>query len=391
MNRNDRLKILVLSNAFPKPSAPNTGFYVWNQISRLSSYFDIQVIATQPQVNGACVENADAQRVEFKGIQLYETTYKTVPKIGVFMSGQNCYQSLKKLVGKIYSNFPFQMILCYWSYPDGYAAVRFAKEYGVPVIIRPRGSDVNLCMDNMILRQFLGSTLKKADRVIPVSGMLRDRVKTLGVISEKLNVIPNGIDSREFYPMDKIKCRNDLKIWQNKKVILFVGNLLEVKGIEYLLGAIKNLDENKRNDIVFYILGSGKLQPQVENLRDTLKHVQLQLVGDVPHDKLVVWMNAADILCLSSIHEGWPNVLMESLACGTPVVSTRVGGVPEIINNESLGILVPSSDSKALSEAIEKALSTQWDKNILINRVSFESWDIVADKLRKECLSLVEN
>jgi glycosyltransferase involved in cell wall biosynthesis len=374
----------VFTNIFPTPSKPNAGFYVYEQVKGLQKYYDVKVVVALPQHPFAQRGNDRPLNVTFNNIEIFQLTYVSIPKISVLGSGYLYYLAVAKLIKAIHREFKFELIISYWTHPEGFAAVRFGKKFQVPVLIRPRGSDINLCIQNPFLRDIVKSTLNRADRVIPVSGALKKCITDLGVDNGKLSYIHNGIRTDEFYPMDRDVCRKKLQFPKDKKIIVYVGNLFEIKGIVHLLDAIQILEREYRDDMVFYFLGEGELESGIRQLQTDLGRISLHVVGDVPHGDLAVWLNAADVCCLPSLNEGCPNVVLESLACGLPVVATDVGGVPEIIDDPSLGILVSPRNAPALADALHKAVNSEWDRAELVDRVKNRSWDDVVMKLYDE-------
>jgi len=165
----------------------------------------------------------------------------------------------------------------------------------------------------------------------------------------------------------------------HKRVILSVGNLKPVKGFDLLIKAFKAvLTESRDKDLYLVIAGDGPLRRALERLISSLdldEHVRL--AGSVPNHELHLWYSAADIFCLASRHEGWPNVLLEALACGTPVVATAVGGIPEIIRSDTLGLLTRRSEED-LARTISRALRTSWQPSTLVRYAASRGWDHVA-------------
>jgi len=370
-------KILVFTNVFPRDFEPHKGPNILEQLKRLKEDFDIRIISAHPKSNA----RIPAKTISH-GFEIFQPGYFTLPKIGVLTAGYDYYLTTRPLVRKLRKHFPFDVIISYWTYPDGFAAGIFAKDYDVPLIIRPRGSDINVYLQNPFLKGLIKKALLQADRIIPVTKDLKEKIHALGIPEDKLSVLANGIDTDNFYPRDKQECRQKLNIPLDQMVVLFVGNLIEIKGIEYLLAAINKLDTPDNNKLSFYILGSGKLVGIIKQTSLELKNIRLQLMGEVGREDLPIWMNAADLFCLSSLNEGCPNVLLESLACGVAVVATNVGGIPEIINNERLGILVPAQNADRLAQAIVKGLNQSWNKDDLLARVAGQTWDRVVEQLK---------
>lgn len=384
------LKILVLTNIFPRAARPNAGFYVFEQVKHLQTAAQVKVVVAAAE-NIFVKPRSTPARTSFAGIEIYEASYGTVPKLGVFFSGYSYYWGLNRLIKNIRRDFSFDLILCYWSYPEGFAAVRWARDFKVPVVIRPRGSDINMYVRHQALAGLVRSTLQRADKVIAVSGDLAQKVRELGVAHWRVAHMLNGVDTTQFFVADQAECRRGLGLPADKRIVLFVGNLIEIKGIEDLLKAIEQLDVEDGTGRLFCFLGQGDWRGRIEEATRRLKTAQIRLAGDVPHAELFRWINSADVTCLPSWHEGCPNIVLESLACGVPVVATNVGGIPELINAPRLGILVGPRQPQELARAISEALARRWDRGQLVNRIKDQTWGKVADRLLQELEDLVRN
>lgn len=203
----------------------------------------------------------------------------------------------------------------------------------------------------------------------------------LGVSSDKLHVIPNGYNERLFKPIPSDLIRKKLALPFNKRIILSVGNLVDIKGHTYLIDAM-SIVLKKEADVILVILGSGPLMERLRKKVDKLGlNGRILLLGRRPHDEYPMWMNASDIFVLPSLGEGFPTVIPEALACGKPVIGTRVGGVPEALADPNVGILVDSRDSLALANAILTALKKKWQTEIIVNYAKRYSWGKIVEKI----------
>jgi glycosyltransferase involved in cell wall biosynthesis len=219
--------------------------------------------------------------------------------------------------------------------------------------------------------------------VIAVSQALKDVMVELGVHADRVVVIPNGVDSSKFFPVPREEARAKLGL-PRKTMLLSVGHLTPVKGFDLLIRAFKLIiDAGQETNLHLAIVGQGEARKELEHLVSSLNlNAHVQLVGAVPHRELYLWYNAADLFCLASSREGCPNVLLESLACGIPVVGVRIGGIPEIINADYLGI-VTERNEYALSKAITVALGKRWDSGMMIGYARARSQDHVGRLLQQ--------
>ncbi len=281
------------------------------------------------------------------------------------------------------------ILLGFWSFPEGFANVLIAKCFKLPVVIGCRGSDINQLTKPCIQRKIISWTLGNCSRVLSVSEALKtEMTRKLGVPAERITVIPNGIEEDKFYPQEQGKVRETLGLNKRDRITVCVARLETVKGVDILVRAFAQVRCEGR---LLVIIGDGEEMPRLKTLVEELglsNHVLLP--GSKPHDEIPLWVNAADLMVLPSLTEGWPNVLMEAFSCGKPVVASRVGGVPEIVNNPSLGIMTRPGDADDLAREINNALERQWDADIIRARVLGRSWATVAEELRCELTQILE-
>jgi teichuronic acid biosynthesis glycosyltransferase TuaC len=274
------------------------------------------------------------------------------------------------------------VILNYWLYPDGYAAVRMGRALGVPVVVGAIGSDIRRRNDPITIR-LVRQTMLQADAVITVSEELRERAIAQGVAAGKVTAIRNGCDTEVFHPGDRAEARQQLGFDSQSELIVYAGNLLASKGLGELMEAFVELAK-ARPLLRLAIIGQG---PYGEKLAQRAAAAGVESRVTMPGRRdaagIAQWMRAADVFCLPSYSEGCPNVVVEALACGRPLVATNVGGIPELVN-ETSGLLVPPRDTEALRGALDAALSKQWD-SARIARTSTRSWASVAAETLAVC------
>jgi glycosyltransferase involved in cell wall biosynthesis len=300
------------------------------------------------------------------------------PKVGMTSYGLMMFLSVLPTVKKIQREFDYDIIDAQFVYPDGFAGVLLGRYFGKPVVVTSHGTDINLYPKFPLIRHLLRYTLRKADKVIAVCQSLKDVMIQLGISGEKVSVIPNGVDLAKFYPSPKEEARTKLGI-PNRKVIISVGGLIPRKGFDLLIKAFKILVEDfQERNIYMVIVGEGPSREELEKLVSSLGLGEyVRLVGAVPHKELYLWFSAADLFCLASSREGWPCVLLESLACGTPVVATDVWGTPEVITSDAIGLLTKRSE-RDIAEKISLALAKPWHHGEIIEYAREHTWDRAA-------------
>jgi glycosyltransferase involved in cell wall biosynthesis len=283
-------------------------------------------------------------------------------------------------------NFAPDLIFSYFLYPDGYAALKIGKALSVPVVVMGVGSDVHNIGDAISLMH-TRTVLREANCVLTISDDLRKRAIALGARPEKTRALLSGCDLSDFPVRDRLEARHTLQLDPSAETVVYVGRMDVKKGLRELVEATASL-HSQRPNLHVYMVGEGPDRPLIEST------IQAHNAGNYIHvlpecafDEVAVWMAAADLVTLPSYAEGCPNVVLEALACGRPVVATNVGGIPEIMN-QNCGNLVPARDSGALAQALASVLDRSWDA-AAISAHGSRSWETVADELLEVFESLV--
>lgn len=271
------------------------------------------------------------------------------------------------------------LIHAHFLWPNGYAGALLKEKYGIPLVVTAHGYDIyDLPFRDQEWRDRIVQTLEAADAVITVSKRNEECIRSLGV-TKPVHVIPNGFRSDLFHPRDQTECREALGLPLNRKIVLTVGNLVEVKGHCYLVEAIADMNKN-HPDTFCVIIGSGSLKGKLERQVRSLGLMEnVLLVGGKPHEEIPLWMNACDIIVLPSLNEGNPTVMFESLGCGKPFIGTDVGGIPEIITSDQYGLVVKPGDAQDLADALTRALSIEWNREAIREYAEQFTWDAIAN------------
>ena len=287
------------------------------------------------------------------------------------------------------NNIHFDIIHCHFSYSSGYVGEQLKKAFDIPLIITAHGFDVyDLPFRDSFWNNKIARTLRSADRIITVSRKNKACIRRLKV-NTPVDLVPNGFQEELFYPTDKMKARNELGLSGHKKIIVTVGNLIKIKGHRYLVEALASLHSQGEKPLC-YIIGSGGCKKKLEQQIETLGLQEMVfLVGALRHDKIVTWLNAADLFVLPSLNEGNPTVLFEALACGCPFIGADVGGVAEIIDDDKLGYLFQPGNVKDMTEVLGKALANDWEREIIIEKAQNYSWDRLAEEIMKSHIKVL--
>ncbi len=392
------MNVLVFTSLFPNNQSPNHGIFIQERIRHgmKRHEWNVKVVAPVPYfppgIGGWRTKYRKVVKHEVReGMEVWHPCYFMIPKVGMMLQGLFLFLSVVWRIRTLHRKFHFSLIDAHYLYPDGFAAILLSWFMGIPVVVSARGSDVNLFKDISIIRGMIGWTLRQADFVIVVSEALKDATMTLGIDGKKIRVIPNGVDPEKFFDIPQHEARERIGVAENRHgIVLSVCHLTANKGLDILLRALAQLTEQAPMlKWSLLIVGDGIERERLEDLRHSLHlDAQVTFCGAVPHEELVWFYNAANLCCLLSEREGWPNVLVESLACGTPVLATPVGGIPEILNASSVGTLVdrnPDNVAKALNHSLRK----DWSKPDILNHAKRFRWGETADAIQEVFCALI--
>ncbi|MGH7279356.1 MAG: glycosyltransferase family 4 protein [Candidatus Rokuibacteriota bacterium] len=385
------MRVLVLSSTFPSAMQPNLGVFVRERMRRVAERCEVVVVAPVPwfpfngMIRGARWDAVPAVERQY-GLAVYHPRFLSIPRYLKWLDGFLYACSLVPFLRRLRKEFPFDLIDAHFAYPDGLAARVLGKIFRRPVMITVRGSIVRLSRSwphRLQMQWALGG----AAGVVTVSQSLKQLAMRLGLAEWRIRVISNGVDSRVFQPRDRALARRACGLAGDRRVVLTVGGIYEDKGQHLVLEALPQI--LARHPAFLYVMIGEMRRDRYRARLDALierhglqRHVLF--AGGRPHQELAHWYAASDLFCLATRSEGWANVLLEALACGVPVVSTDVGGNPEIVGDERLGLLVPYGDRAALTAAILRALGTEWDRSAMAAYARRHSWDRVADDVTDE-------
>jgi len=296
----------------------------------------------------------------WNGIQVQHPRYPLIPKLGMstapFALAAASLGPLRRLIRE---GFDFDVIDAHYYYPDGVAAALLAKWLGRPLVITARGSDLNVIARHAWPRRLMRWAARQASASVGVSAALAERLREIGAPSARVHVLRNGVDTDRFSPQPDARQRLGVT---GAPLLLSVGNLLPVKRHGLVIEALAHL-RRIHAQARLAIVGGGPLGAELAAQAASLGLADaVHITGPVPQERLRDWYSAADLLVLASSREGWPNVLLEAFACGTPVLASRVGGVPEVFTNEALGSAVPFDTALELSAALASAVSRPFNR-----------------------------
>jgi len=381
-----RLKILVLTNLFPTPWDPLRSAFNLQQFERLGLLHDVDVLTAvdfRERLRGA------RGTVDAANLRTDCFTFVYPPLIGRSLHAMCWFICVLLQRGRRLRSTRYDCILASWGYPDAVAAGWLARMLGIPYVVKLHGSDINVQANHAARRWQIRGALQKAGAVITVSRALASKAIAIGADRLRVHTLYNGVDGDRFKPGSRSTARRRLELADGSPLLLFVGNLKRAKGCMDLLEAFPALLAVKPKARLVYV-GNGPCSSELLERAAALGcSRQVELIGTVTHVGLGDWFRAADLLCLPSHNEGVPNVVLEAMSCGTPVVATRVGGIPEVVPPMA-GVLVPPKDRKGLQDALIEASERQWNTADIATHASRFRWDDNVQRLDRILKSAVE-
>jgi glycosyltransferase involved in cell wall biosynthesis len=358
-----QLRVLTFSSLFPSEVRPRHGIFVETRLLNLlrDCAVDARVIAPVPwfplraPMFGRYAQfAATPRRAVRNGLHVSHPRYWMLPKVGPrFQPDAMAHAAWGDVMALVRSGWMPDLIDAHYFYPDGVAAAALARRLDVPFVITARGSDVNLLGRQPGPAARMRDAARQAAKVITVSTRLKESVVAMGVDPGRVVVLRNGVDLDVFAPGDRAAARRGLAL-EDRPTLACVGNLVPEKGLELALHALARLEEAQ-----LVLVGDGPSRRDLSELAAQLGIAsRVRFVPTVAQRELRHLYAAADALLLTSTREGWPNVLLESLACGTPVVAVDVGAVREIVTAPVAGRVVQERDPALLAQAVRELLQS---------------------------------
>lgn len=364
----NNLKILTYSTLFPNAIKNRHGVFVESRLRHLvaSGKVEVRVVAPVPwfpfkaKYWGRYGEYAQVPSSEERfGIIVTHPCYPLIPKMGLstapFLMAAATYPHLKKIIT---DGFDFDVIDAHFFYPDGVAATLLAKWLKKKVTITARGTDIHTYPNIFMPRLLIKWASRQADHLITVCKALEKELVRLGAPVDNITTLRNGVDLELFRPAEnRDKLRNELGL--QGKVLLSVGNLIPLKGHDLIIKALARLPK----DYNLWIIGEGECEMYLKRVAQDFKvHDKVHFLGGLPQIELRNYYQAADALILASEREGWANVLLEAMACATPVVATNIWGTPEVVCHHDAGLLVEARTPESISFAIQQLFADYPDR-----------------------------
>jgi glycosyltransferase involved in cell wall biosynthesis len=373
------MKLLTFSTLFPNAQQPNHGLFVETRLRYLVASGEVQsrVVApvpwfpsSHPRYGQYAKYAAVPAREVRSGIEVEHPRYLAVPKLGMHVAPLLMARAVRPTIGRIIDEgYDFDAIDAHYFYPDGVAAVMLGKYFNKPVVVTARGTDINLLPRYRIPRKFILWAAEHASATITVCSYLKDEMVNLGVGANRITPLRNGVDLQRFSLLDKQAARAALGL--SGFTLLSVGQLVPHKGHDLAIRALAMLP-----DVSLMVAGNGPDRERLEALARELGVAErVRLLGPVPQTELRNYYNAADLLVLASEREGWANVLLESMACGTPVVASAVCGTPEVVTAPEAGRLMADRTPEGLADAVRLLRAEAPERQATRRYAERFSWD----------------
>lgn len=374
------MDILTFTSLYPNAAQPRHGIFVKNRLRHLDMIPGVRrrVIAPRPYfplmglLKGS--RFADYAKIPYleveneEKVKILHPEYLILPGTGLIDPATAMAKSAENVVEELYpSTQIIDLIDGHYLYPDGVAAYMLARKLDKPLVLTARGSDVNYWMNEPKAHSRILEALKYASKVICVSDALKQQLIGYGVAEEKLMVLRNGVDQKLFKPSSQAA---------EKSYFLSVGNLVPLKGHALTLQALANHPQEN-----LIIIGTGALKASLNRLSRNLGlENRVRFIDHAAQEDLVNYYQGAKATLLMSSMEGLPNVVLESIACGTPVIATNVGGIPEVVDDKN-GILLQERNVDALSAALKNFSARKWHIEKIAATVKAYDWNTVANEL----------
>lgn len=383
------MRVAVVSRFYPNAAEPLRTLFVRDLVQALARAARVAVVAPIPHAPGAGWTStrwralrAVPRRTQQGDLEIFHPRYLVIPKFPP-LSGRTYFAAVLPTLRRLADAGGIDVLHAHCAYPDAVGVAHAASALGLPFVVTAHGSDINGAARLPFVRGQLVRAFRRAAAVIAVSAALGEKIRELvPEVADRVVHIPcAAADSGLFGVRDTHAARRRLGLEEDARVVLFVGRLVPIKGADSLLRAWQMLSARRgigeRDRLV--IIGDGPERAGLEAFsRSHGLSGSVRFLGAMPQETIPGWMSAATLFCLSSLNEGTPNVVIEALASGRPVVATRVGGLPELVTEGESGLLVEPRNSGRLADALAAALDRHWDPQRIAASVAELTWDRLA-------------
>ncbi len=388
------MRVLSFTTVFPNAAMPQHGLFVLERLRHCASHAEIRVVAPRPFYPWPAMQ-AVPREERYGPLQVLHPTFRYIPRILKSLDGFFLYAAALPTLRRLAPGYPFDLIDAHFGYPDGLAAVLLGRRFGRPVVLTLRGNEPGLAQSDPGRRRAMRFALRRASRIItvsePLAAFARDMLAGAPGPVPPVTVIANGVDLSRFVPAPQGQARRALGLPEGRRVLVSVGHLSPRKGFQRVLRVLPDL-LGAVPDLMFVIVGGAgaernneaELRRQAAPFGD-----RVLFAGTQPPERVVTWLQAADLFVLASDYEGCPNVVWEAQACGVPVVATKVGEVERMVPGHAGHLVDEPEDAPALLAALTAGLTGRHDAAAIRAWAERHDWDGVALQVQKEWAAAV--
>jgi glycosyltransferase involved in cell wall biosynthesis len=377
-----RLRVLTFTIVFPSPGSPLNGTFVFERIRHLAELADIHVVA--PVRWYRMLSRRQQLPHPAPILSVKHPPFWYTPKMLMALHGFFLFLSTVRQIARMRKTFDFDLIDAHFAYPDGFAAILLGKWFRRPVCITLRGMIIPLSR-RALGRCLCNWAIRRAERVIAVAENLAERARQGGVPEDRLALIANGVDSERFRAIDQIAARRQLGLPEGGRLLVTVGHMSWRRGFHRVIRNLPRVIRSCPDTRLVIVGGKGAEEDNSADLRSLAKRLDLsdhvQFVGAQSPDQVAVWMAAANVFVLATDFEGCPNVILEAMSCGRPVVATTAGDIARMVPPFAGILFEDPEDDAALAQSMVAALTRDWDADQIRNHVATRSWDDVARRV----------
>ena len=376
------LKILSFSYCFPNRNRPEWGIFVLQRLTALARQPGVELRVASPVPVVPLVSHREAhQVVDSSGhLPTYYPPFYYIPGILKSLDARFYAHGLKIWLSRLTETWRPDLLDAHFIWPDGVGVSRLAAEFGLPYCITLRGK-IYPCLEVPSQRRQCKAALRGAAAVISVDSRMARIACELGTDPARVFVVPNGVDVEHFLPGDKREARLTLGLPDAGRLLVTVAHLGVRKGHREVIQSLAQLPQDVQLVLVGADPTGGRDTRALTDLIESLRLAdRVIFAGPQPYERIPDYFRAADAGVLASYREGCPNVVLESLACGRPVVATDVGAVPDLMN-EQQGRIVPVQNVQALTVALREVLNQDWSDKAIRHSPAVRSWDEVAGQV----------
>lgn len=373
------MRTITFTTLYPNRSQPRHGIFIEQRLRHLlaTGEVDSRVVApvpwfpfTHPRFGKYAVFARAPRYEERHGIRVWHPRYPLLPKVGMTSAPLAMALAARPVLDELIAGgFDFDLIDAHYLYPDGVAAALLAWHFGRPMVVSLLGDDVITFPRFRLPRRMLLWAAGRCAAISSVCHALKDRLVEVGVPAGTIEVILHGVDLELFQPVDREEVRRRLGL--SGTVLVSVGHATPRKGHHLAIEALRELRQ-----ATLLIAGDGWYEGRLRRLAEELGVAdRVRFLGHVDQEELKELYGAADALVLASSREGMANVLLEAMACGTPVIATPVWGTPEAVTVPEAGVLMRDRSAAAIVEAARELFARHPDRAATRRHASTFRWE----------------